>query len=65
LIYKLVNSTEKIKPSKLFMVAKAGLVVPFIGMSLRTDGSLISRALKSCYTGVLHNGLVRIFFVLT
>lgn len=25
---KLVNSTEKIKPSKLFMVVKAGLVVP-------------------------------------
>ncbi len=30
MIHQLVNSTENIKPSKLFMAAKAGLVVPVI-----------------------------------
>jgi ferredoxin-thioredoxin reductase catalytic subunit len=37
-------------PGKLFMVAKTGLVVPSIGgMSRKTGGSLIDRALKSCF----------------
>ena len=55
LIYQLVNSTELFKPSMLFMDAKTGLVVPSIGgMSRKTSGSLIVRALKSYFSGVLH-----------
>ena len=47
----------------LFMVAKTGLVVPmYIGMSRKTAGSLIGRALKSCTIGVFANGIDADFF---
>ena len=45
------------------MVAKTGLVVPIhIGMSRKTGGSLIGRALKSCTIGVIANGIDADFF---
>jgi hypothetical protein len=46
----------------LSMVAKTGLVVPVIGMSRKTGGSPIGRALKSCTIGVFTNGIDADFF---
>jgi len=46
------------------MVAKTGLVVPSKdGVSRKTGGSPIGRALKSCTIGVFANGIDADFFV--
>ena len=45
------------------MVAKTGLVVPSKdGVSRKTGGSPIGRALKSCTIGVIANGIDADFF---
>ena len=47
------------------MVAKTGLVVPSKdGVSRKTGGSPIGRALKSCTIGVFTNGIDADFFCL-
>lgn len=47
------------------MVAKTGLVVPSKdGVSRKTGGSPIGRALKSCTIGVFANGINADFFCL-
>ncbi len=47
------------------MVVKTGLVVPVkIGMSRKTVGSLIGRALKSCHLGVFTYWISADFFCL-
>ena len=46
------------------MVAKTGLVVlSSDGVSRKTVGRLIGRALKSCHQGLYETELMRIFFV--